>query len=240
MNLGKVSNKGVELLVGVTPVRTSNFAWDISVNYTRNRSKVESLPEELGGEITLYSFSATQTTSMVATVGDPIGEYKVTVPKKTPDGRIIVDDTKGKPIAADNLAVVGNMNYDYMMGITNNFSFKSWSLGFNIDIRQGGLMYSRTKEITSFTGNSAQTLYNDRRPFIVPNSVNEITNDDGSVSYVENTTPVTKYNTWEYFQDGTDQLAAYNLIPKSYVKLRSVNISYQLPQKWLNNSQSNQ
>ena len=49
-------------------------------------------------------------------------------------------------------------------------------LGIDFDIRQGGVMYSRTKDINYFTGNAIQTAYNDRNPLIVPNSVNKIVN----------------------------------------------------------------
>lgn len=55
-------------------------------------------------------------------------------------------------------------------------------------------MYSRTKDINYFTGNAIQTAYNDRNTMIVPNSVNEIINKDGSISYVENTTPISSAN----------------------------------------------
>lgn len=50
INLGKISNKGVELLVSGTPIQTKDFSWDVTLNFTKNWSKVVSLPEELGNE----------------------------------------------------------------------------------------------------------------------------------------------------------------------------------------------
>ncbi len=73
-------------------------------------------------------------------------------------------------------------------GVSTTLKYKGVSLSADLDIRQGGVMYSRTKDINYFTGNAIQTAYNDRNTMIVPNSVNEIINADGTISYVENTT----------------------------------------------------
>ena len=71
INLGKISNKGVELLVSGTPIQTRDFSWDVTVNFTKNWSKVVSLPEELGGETVIYGLNGS--TSMYAIVGQPLG-----------------------------------------------------------------------------------------------------------------------------------------------------------------------
>ena len=48
MNLGKIRNRGIELLISGTPIRTKDFSWELTWNFTKNWSKVISLPEELG------------------------------------------------------------------------------------------------------------------------------------------------------------------------------------------------
>ncbi|MDR1745914.1 MAG: SusC/RagA family TonB-linked outer membrane protein [Tannerella sp.] len=225
-NLGVISNKGIEVLVTGQPIKTADFSWNISVNYTKNRSKVVSLPEELGDETTIWGFSSG--TSLVAAVGQPVGVYKAYSSEKSPDGKIVVSPTTGLPVISGESEIVGDSNFDYEMGIGNTFKYKNLSLGFDFDIRQGGLIFSRTKDILYFTGNAVQTLYNDREPFIVPNSVNKI---DGE--YVENTTPVSSTSYDEYFTNGTINGDADFLIPRSYVKLRSANIGYMLPKSVL-------
>lgn len=85
--------------------------------------------------------------------------------------------------------MVGDMNSKYTLGINTTLRYKDFSLNFVFDIRKGGKMFSRTKSINYFTGNAIQTAYNDRHIFIVPNSVNKVTASDGTVTYVENTTP---------------------------------------------------
>ena len=74
INLGKIENKGVELLLSVRPIETKDFSWDLSWNFTKNNSKVISLPEELGGIATIYGL--TGSTTMYAIVGKPVGTFK--------------------------------------------------------------------------------------------------------------------------------------------------------------------
>src|SRR5690606_31828180 len=121
--------------------------------------------------------------------------------------------------------------YDYTMGIGNTFRWKGVTLDFTFDIRQGGLMYSRTADITRFTGNSITTTYNDRQPFIVPGSVVKNVADDGSVSYAPNTTAVDVEHMDDYYR--ADALARATVIDKSFIKLREVVLSYDLPSELL-------
>jgi hypothetical protein len=171
---------------------------------------------------------------MYAIVGEPVGVFKAEVPKMTEDGKIICNSSTGLPIADDEYKVVGSMNYDYQMGFNTSLSYKGVSLSADLDVRHGGKMFSRTKDITYFTGNAIQTAYNDRNPFIVPNSVIAVTGADGSVSYVENTVALNNTNIYKYWDAGGSEMGSAYLIDKSYVKLRSVILSWNLPHKWLN------
>jgi len=234
MNLGKIQNKGVELLLTVRPVQTKDFSWDISCNFTKNISKVISLPKELGGSSLIYGL--TGSTSMYAIVGQPVGTFKAQVAKRDPQGHIVVNSTTGLPIAADTFAILGNMNYKFEMGLSTTFKYKNVSLGIDFDIRQGGVMYSRTKDINYFTGNAIQTTYNNRNPFIVPNSVNQVTDANGNVTYVTNTTAISSSDITNYWGAGGADMGSYSLIDKSYIKLRSVVLGWNLPVSWLRNT----
>lgn len=233
INLGEVSNKGVELLVNVRPIEIKDFSWDIGWTFTKNNSKVVSLPEQFGGETSIYGL--TGGTSMYAIVGEPVGTFKAEVAERDPEGRIVVNSSTGLPVAKPDFDIVGSMNYDYEMGISTTFNYKGISLSADLDIRQGGLMYSRTKAINYFVGNPIQTAYNDRNTFIVPNSVNKIVDGD-NVTYVENTTPIPSGNIYDYWGTGATEMGSYELIDKSYVKLRSVVLGYDLPANWLRNT----
>ena len=234
MNLGKIRNRGIELLVSVTPVKVKDFQWDISWNFTKNYSKVISLPEELGGSSLIYGFNSG--TGLYAIVGEPLGVFKAYVPQTTEDGRVICDD-QGLPIKNPDQQIVGSINNKYQMGITSTWRYKGVSLTASLDIRKGGVMFSRTKDIMYFTGNAIQTAYNNRNPFIVPNSVQDsgTTDEFGNTIYVDNTTFLTPTNIYNYWNDGGRDLDAAFLVDKSYVKLRSVVLSWEMPSKWFRN-----
>lgn len=229
-NIGDIRNRGIELLLNFTPIRTNDFSWDLSVSYSKDKSKVMELAEELGDEVSIYSFSGG--TGMYAVEGEPLGVFKAEVPQLTESGKIIVDEDTGLPEPEDDYEIVGDMNYDYQMGLSTSFHYKKITLTANVDIRHGGLMYSRTKDISYFTGNAIQTAYNDRNPFVIPNSV--YVDDDGN--YAENTTALDITNIYNYWEGGGSDLGSGFLIDKSYVKLRSVVLSWSVPTKWISNT----
>ena len=239
-NFGNVRNRGIELLVNTTPIRTKDFRWDLGFNFSKNQNKVLSMPASVeGGKTTIYSFSAgNDAVYFYAEEGNPMGEYYTYMPQYTADGKLIVGED-GQPVLTTDLIDTGkNMNPDWIGGITTAFTYKGISLSAAFDIRKGGYMFSRSKNLMQFTGNGDVTTYNQRRPFIIPNSVVS----DGNGGYVENTTPImlggddyevgdyqTYYNDFGWGQGGE----AY-LLDKSFVKLRNITLAYQLPRSLVN------
>ena len=234
-NFGTVRNRGFELLINTTPIRTKDFRWDLGFNFSKNNNKVLSMPASVeGGKTEIYSFSAgNDAVYFYAEEGKPMGEYYTYLPQYTDDGKIIVGED-GQPVLTTDARDTGkNMNPDWIGGITTAFSYKGFTLSAALDIRKGGYMFSRTKNLMQFTGNGAVTTYNQRRPFVIPNSVVS----DGNGGYVENTTPImlgggdygvgdyqAYYNDYGWCQGGE----AY-LLDKSFVKLRNITLAYQLP-----------
>ena len=240
-NAGDVRNKGIELLFDFTPVQTRNFRWDLSVNWAKNFSKVESLPDEIGDKLQLDGFSTSSVKDavyMYAEVGKPFGTYWTYVPQYVEDekseyyGSVIVNDD-GQIIMSDELQPTGfDANYDWTGGISTSLTYKNLSFSTALDIRKGGKMFSRSKNIMEFTGNGRITLYNDRQPFVIPNSV--VQNEDGS--YSPNTTLIYLNNSsyQDYFDDyGMDQGRLYYFIDRSFVKIRNISLTYNLPKKWI-------
>ena len=235
-NFGNVRNRGIELLVNTTPIQTKDFRWDLGFNFSKNQNKVLSMPASVeGGKTTIYNFSAgNDAVYFYAEEGNPMGEFYTYMPQYTEDGKLIVG-SDGQPILTTELQDTGkNMNPDWIGGVTTAFYYKGFSLSGALDIRKGGYMFSRSKNLMQFTGNGSITTYNQRRPFIIPNSVYE----DGT----ENTTPI-MLGGGDY--EVGDYQAYYNdygwglggeayLVNKSYVKLRNITLAYQLPKSIVN------
>ena len=229
-NFGKVRNSGIELLVNFTPIRTKNFRWDIGFNFAKNKNEVVSMPESLdGGMVNINSFSAgNDAVYMRAVQGLPMGELFTYLPQYTEDGKIIVGES-GLPLLTDEVKDTGkNVNPDWTGGINTSISAYGFTLSAALDIRKGGYMFSRTKNLMQFTGNGEITTYNSRNPFVIPNSVVS----DGNGGYIANTTPIyiTDGSYQDYFNDyGACQGGEFYLVDRSYVKLRNVTLAYTLP-----------
>ena len=230
VNIGEITNKGVELLVQGTPIKTRDWQWDLNMNWSLNRSKVVSLPKDLGKEIVIFGFSGG--TSLYAVKGKPLGVYKDQRLERDPEGHVVVAANTGLPVKSDKYEYCGDMNHKYTLGWGTTIRWKDISLTANMEARVGGKMYTRTKGNVFFTGIAKQTVYNDRKPFIVPNSVNKVTADDGSVSYVENTTALDYNYIQSYWADQYD-CDASNLVSRGFVKLRDVAVTWNLPKKWI-------
>ena len=228
MNIAKLSNKGVEILITGTPVMTTNFRWDVSLNWARNISRIE----DLGGP-TQISLGGLSGNELIARVGGPAFEIQGDIPLLDPQGRIVVNSA-GLPIPNPAKQIIANTNYNWIGGVTNRLSYKGISLSGTFDVRDGGGLYSRTATLVYFAGTTPPTLYNDRKPFVIPNSVVQIVDNDGNPTgeYAENTTPINDSDgqMQNFWSTGGFDLDRSFIVSKSFVKLREVVISYQLPQ----------
>lgn len=244
-NLGQVTNKGIELSVTVKPVDTKNVEWSLTYLYAKNWNNVDNLAGNTPNPLLFSAYDA----ELRAVVGKTVASVYAPVPQKSPTGQIVVNQSTGLP--AQNTTPLdkyglqngyyGSALPNYTMGLNSMVRFMDFSLNFSFDFRYGGVMYSQTADQLLFVGNSIVTTYNDRKPFIIPNSVNAVVDGSGKTSYVENTTFVGD-------KDGSGQNDAYYnvfnnpaniadlyknlIIDRSFLKLRDVNISYHLPARW--------
>jgi len=226
-NLGVMENKGIEALVNFGILRKRDgFSWDLGFNYTKNDNKLK----ELDSQLEQVDLGGLSTTSFIAVEGQPLGLLQGNVPLRDPNGNIVVD-ANGIPIASSEKEIYGDTQYDYTLGINNTFSYKNISFGFAFDIRQGGLMYSRTAEITRFTGNSVTTTINNRQPYIIPGSVQQTPDGSGGFTYSENTVQIDGAHWDDYYR--ADALDRENVIDKSFVKLREVTLGYKFSNKMI-------
>ena len=228
-NFGLVQNQGIEFALNASPVKSRDFNWNLTFVFTRNRNKILELPEGLDK----VDFNSYFDIKMVGRVGRPVGVIEA--PKKliAEDGRYVT--ANGFFVATPTDQEYGTIQRDYVMGLNNNFSYHNWSLGFNFDYRKGGYFVSRTADLTYFVGNAYLTQYNDRRPFIIPNSVVQTGFDpQGKPVYAENTTALDYSNINAYWYHSSNKPHSWSnvILPKDFVKLRDITLTYRLPAAW--------
>lgn len=234
-NVGKIRNKGIELAIGIVPIRTKDLEWSIGYTFSKNNNKVE----ELWDDVKEYSiYGLTSGPQLKAIVGETVGtwvDYKInTVEDKSSPyyGYTIVNGQTGLP-TYDNTTyeTLGKADADFTMGFNTNLTYKNFSFGASFDYRKGGLMYSATKGIVLFNGNAEETMYNLRDPWVWPHSVYK-----SGDTYVENNLPVNSYYNLNGAWYPNYNYVRYRdqLLDKTYVKLREVTASYRLPAQWFN------
>lgn len=157
VNAGKIENKGVEITLGATPVMTENFRWKTGVNFSTNKNKIVELHPDLNSFIygdEGFSMNYAMRLEEGGSFGDIYG-WKF---ERDENGKIKLND-KGLPatIGSGNTEKVGNSNPDCMLGWSNTFSYKGFSLYFLVDARIGGDVLSQTQAELDFRGVSANS-----------------------------------------------------------------------------------
>ena len=121
---------------------------------------------------------------------------------------------------------MGSYQPDWTGSIINTLSYKGFTLNINIEHRQGGMFYSRTKDLMEFVGTSKNTLDHNREDYVIPNTV--YLGGDGN--YHDNTTQ--KVHIQDLYTD--QQNFGASMLDATFTKLRELSLSYQIPAKWLN------
>lgn len=222
VNAGKITNNGVELALRGTPIKTQDFTWELMGTFTKNNNKVVELMEGVD-QVTLGGFSGM---SIVAAKGRPYGEFYAIANQKDDQGRTIVDQETGLPIPTTEAQYLGSYNPKFQASLGTTLSYKNWSLNTLFDMKHGGVFFSRTKDIMAFTGTSAETG-GERFAQIFPNSVYL---DENGNSVVNTTAKYDKVDYYPYLEAGE------NVVDASYIKLRSLAISYKFKKDQLKNT----
>ncbi|MXO05945.1 SusC/RagA family TonB-linked outer membrane protein [Flavobacterium sp. HBTb2-11-1] len=227
INAAELVNKGIELSISGSPIKNNNFTWNLTYTFTKNMSEVTDLANGFDRVDVNSAYGVTYS----AAKGEPLGTFFSQVPKTNAAGQYIVNPTTGMYEVSDDIQKIGNSQRDFVMGLQNNFKYKNFNLGLSMDWKQGGEFYSYTKRLSHFVGNGIETTYNDRNPFIVPNSVNEhVDATTGAVTYTENTTPIAwdKVTTF-YNTSNNPGIERTHVIDKTFVRLREINLNYDFP-----------
>jgi TonB-linked SusC/RagA family outer membrane protein len=230
-NLGLVDNKGIEVSLDAKPVDKKDFSWSFMYTFSKNNNKLKELTIGLDNVVLNTAYDA----QLIGYPGKSLTGIYAPTPLLTDDGKIVVSATTGMPVEAPDKGFYGNAEYDYMMGLLNTVTFKGFQLAFSLDYRKGGHMYSGTADLLNFTGNAYNTTYNDRKPFVVPNSVVQTGTDaNGKPIYKENTIIIDEASYTDYYYPTQNKAGSYSarIIDKSFFKLRDITLSYNLPQSW--------
>ncbi|HKG05961.1 MAG TPA: SusC/RagA family TonB-linked outer membrane protein [Pedobacter sp.] len=214
INAGEISNKGFELILSGTPLKTKDFSWDVAVNFAKNTYKLKSLAEGVDN-IFLAGFENPQ---IRADKDFGYGVIWGTRFARNEANQMLIDD-EGYPLIADELGPIGNVTPDWTGGIRSTFTYKGLSLSGLLDIRHGGDILNFDLYYSTFYGTAGVT---EKRN--TPTLWQGVRQSDGA----PNTTKVMQDQ--DYFQNFYTLSYETLVEDGGFAKLREVTLAYALPQ----------
>ena len=230
-NVGKIGNKGIEAALSFTPIRRGDWEWEVGTTFAKNVSKVIELWDGLD-EYNYYSYYSVYG---VLKVGEPMLHFRIPALQTVEDpnspyyGYEIVNNNGVPNVDSSKYKYLGSSQPDFTMGFNTTLKWKNLTFTAVGDWRHGGLMFSRTANITGFNGNATFTVRNERDPFVLPHTVKVVNGE-----YVENNIPImASYWPTAFGNQSMARVRENWVLPKDYFKLREVTLAYTLPSKIL-------
>ena len=211
-NVGKVSNKGLEITLGGRIIQNSKMVWDSSLNYSKNENELLELIDDL--ETFTYMTTNDGQVALRAQVGGTIGDIYGSVWKTNESGQKLLRED-GRPQTSDPDQYLGTAQPDFLAGWVNTFRYGNYTLSFQIDGRFGGQFYSNTSRNLDGAGVSERSLQF-RESGVTLDGINSATG-------APNTESITGQEYW-------GSLAVENYIyDQDNIRLRELSIGYQIP-----------
>ena len=216
-NEGSVENYGIEATLAQDIFKTKDFDWTVTANFSLNRGKVKSLPDQIK-QIDGTNYGGIYPTAFLGGSSTGItGKDYV----RDPDGNIVCNEDGYPLVNTSKQLYIGNREPDFMLGVGSSFRYRDLSVGFLFDGRCGG-------DVVNITGSSLisngqhHLLDKYRNREVVFKGV--VQNADGS--YSPNTTPIildqTFINTYFY------PVSSNFIEDGSYIRLSYVTVGYDL------------
>ena len=227
VNLGKLSNKGVEFLLSAKPI-VGPITWDVSLNFAKNTSKVISLfgdQKEVKGEE-----PRTRTVFIKHIVGEPYGVITGIKQLRDEATGLLVYDSSGHPISSDVYSIIARGVPDFTGGINNSFTWKNLNLAFLIDFKSGGHIFSGTNVRMTQNGFTKQTLQGreGEAPLVITGVVEDVGGGGGYKPFTKTLAPGEAQEYWSRLGDNAAENFVYDA---SFIKLRQVTFAYSLPKR---------
>ena len=219
MNLGLITNKGWEISFNGTPVRRVDFSWGISYNFSYNQSKIVELAE---GITALTIENAIGGPTIVNAVGLPYSTVRAYVMKRNEKGQLVYNKTSG--YEERELKDLGVGNPPYLMGLSNNFRYKQFSLTIDIDSKFGAVGYSNLIQYATRFGLTPETL---------PGREEGLTVTGVDVDGNPFTRLWTIVNLDAYYNNYGSRYPGQFVYKTDFIKLRRMVLSYTIPAKTL-------
>ncbi|MFZ6010221.1 MAG: SusC/RagA family TonB-linked outer membrane protein [Bacteroidota bacterium] len=225
INAGEMYNRGIEAYITVTPIKTSDWTFDVTANITRNRSKVVSLPEG-SKEILVNGFT---NLGNFAIPGQPLNVIKGTFTERAPDGQLIINESGNYKIG-DEIGIIADPNPKWFGSLITSLRWKGIEFSMQWDYVHGGQIFSYTAATMVGRGVAKDLESFDPTLTLVLPGVLEQKDANGEVTgYVPNNIPLTTAGVFfgnTIIGGGPNDRGVYDA---TRVRFRDISLSYSLP-----------
>lgn len=222
VSVGQMTNKGVELLLTATPIKTNDLRWDITFNFSQNNNTVDSLVSGL--DDIRVAESRTRNAYIHHVVGMPYSQI-MGFTQAVDDGGNLVYDADGLPVRGE-FAALGTGVHPNTYGLINEFTYKGFRLGVLIDLKTGGFIYNATNAYTTLRGLHNQTLEGRNGDKAISGVTQTGADPDGNPIYESISANVTSQ---DYYQRVAFNITDQFVESADFAKLRQVSFGYNLP-----------
>lgn len=223
INVGEMSNKGIELVLGGKIIKTNNFSWDVNLNFAKNVNKVVKLSED---SKSLKLADAPFRVGVYAAEGYQYGQIWGTDYTYDNQGNKIIG-ANGYYVPTATPVFLGSYLPEYNGGLRNTFRYKNFTISALIDRQKGGKYFSTTHMWGMYSGMLEKSAANGiRENGIVLDGV--VKQSDGS--FAPNSKVLDGYT---YAISHYNRVDAANVFDASYWKLRELTIGYTIPKPLL-------
>ncbi len=231
LNAASLRNQGVEISLGITPVKKQDWNWDIRFNFNHVWSKVLTLPASI--PLTNDYYNSDNFITNGARGGMVRGHSTGTITgwnyARNNAGQILINPLNGLPVVNQTFLPIGDRTPTFTLGTLNTIRYKNWNLSFLWDLKVGGDIYNGTDLYLTAIGRSLRTA--DRMKARV---VKGVLNDglQNTATPTANTIQITPfYNSTAYYGESTgmpdEEFVQHNV---NWLRLRDITLAYLMPQ----------
>lgn len=218
VNAASITNKGIELGMDITPVKTRDLAVTLNANFTRNLGTVDKLADG----VDQIAIDAIYTTlGSYAIPGQPYGVIQGGVVQRDANGNMIVSGAGTYVLAPEN-GILGNPNPDWDLNTGLSVTFKNIRFNALVTYVEGGDIYATLPSTLMGRGILQETDFDRYVPIIAPG-----VKADGTPNDIQMT------STDHYWENGgvfVDEMRVYD---GSFIKLREISLSFAMPKNVL-------
>jgi TonB-linked outer membrane protein, SusC/RagA family len=221
LNIGKISNKGIEVALNGSVIRTRNFNLDLTANFAHNRTELVRLSPE-ANHFTFDELNGSGgTMSLRAYPGQKFGTIYDYGYKRDNKGNAIVDNN-GLPIKTSDQIKLGDIQPDFTGSFGFNLGYKGLFLSALFNFQKGGDIYSFTENLAAKYGVAKRT--GNREDFVFKGVT-----ESGAV----NTKKISAQSFW------TNAPAEEFMYDASFLKLKELSLGYVVPKSFLSKYTNN-